>query len=347
MVRSFVAPENPFFQLRGITGTATGGSANESQILPTVSVILTSYNCAPFLDQAVGSIVDQTWRDWELLISDDGSTDGSQDKLRDWAARDPRIGLFVQPHNLGLVRNYNFLFGQATGDLVAIQDADDWSDPTRLARQVAMLADPAFVLCGTSGAFHLPSGQTQPAAADRSRVIDHAFDDFPSLPASVMFRRSMLDLYSGWPEHFAGGTSMDRYFLMDLLDGRTGFHIGEPLYHANIRASSSHRSWSERKMVTHHLFLALQRQRRDTGTDALREGDVAALRALEDGFSRDPKLISQSLRESAVIKVDCGQYAAARALLARALRLDPLSLTNWRTAFYLARRMVRTQRRTR
>ncbi|MEO5577853.1 MAG: glycosyltransferase family 2 protein [Sphingomicrobium sp.] len=309
--------------------------------MPSISVILTSYNCAPYIGQAIDSILGQTLGDFELLISDDGSTDGSRGLIEDYARRDKRIVPFIQQENLGLVRNYNFLFARAGGAFVAIQDADDWSDPRRLERQVEMLADPAFVLCATGGLFHFPGGQSRALALDRSHIIDGLAGPAIAIPASVTFRRDMLDLYPGWPEYFAGGTSMDRYFLMDLLDGRKGYHLGEPLYHARVRTGSSHRSWDGRKMATHQLFLELERQRRATGTDWLRDGRVAEMDAFVERIQLDRKLMAQSIRESAVIGVDCGDYASAVRLLAKSLSLDPMSAQGWRTALYLARKGLR------
>jgi glycosyltransferase involved in cell wall biosynthesis len=154
--------------------------------MPQVSVVLTSYNCAPYIPKAIESILDQTHSDLELLISDDASIDGSADIIAAYAARDDRIRFFKQAENIGLVRNYNFLFAKAEGDYVAIQDADDWSDPARFAMQVDVLADNRFVLCGTGSIFHYPSGGSRELELNSSRVIAGIEEEFPSHPASVM-----------------------------------------------------------------------------------------------------------------------------------------------------------------
>ena len=307
--------------------------------MPRISVILTSYNCAPYLAQAIDSILAQTFADFELLISDDGSTDGSRDLIEDYARRDSRIIPYYQDQNLGLVRNYNFLFDRVAGDLVAIQDADDWSDLTRFASQVAVLDDPAYVLCGTAGAFHYPDGTCIRETGQQSAAIDR--DAAASLlPASVMFRAIMLKQYPGWPIYFEGGTSMDRYYLMDLLDGRLGYHLAEPLYHARVRAGSNCRVWNARKMTSHALYLELARQRRQTGTDWLRDGDIAAMQRFEAAVGKERGLRAASMRDGAVINIDCGEYGAAASLLGRSLALNPLSALGWRSALYLARKWV-------
>ena len=307
--------------------------------MPVVSVILTSYNCGPYIGQAIRSILEQSYTDFELLISDDCSTDNSREIIAGMAKGDPRIRYFPQDKNLGLVHNYNFLFKQVRGELVAIQDADDWSEPTRFEKQVEVLRDPAFVLVGTGSTFHYPRSTTTSGIAG-SHPVNGVYDDFESHPASVMFRADLLHIFPEWPTYFAGGTSMDRYYLMNLLDGNLGFHIGEALYNARVRSDSSHRSWTPRKMTTHQLFVALQDQRRSSGTDWLKDGNHVAMATFEQNILKDRALKSESIREAGVIQVDCGNYRSASRHLARALALNPAASLNWRTLFYLVKKTI-------
>ena len=311
--------------------------------MPSISVILTSYNCAPYIGQAIDSILGQTLGDFELLISDDGSTDGSRDLIEDYARKDSRIVPFIQPVNLGLVHNYNFLFDRVRGDFVAIQDADDWSDPTRLEKQVDVLQNPKFVLCGTGHIFHYPGGGTTRSHGP-SHLIDGLKSEFSSIPASTMFRAAMLRQYPGWPVYFAGGTPMDRYFLMDLLDGRQGYHIADPLYHARIRSGSNCRAWNERKMTSYQLYLELVEQRRNTGTDWLREGNVTEMERFEVAIGQNRRLRAESMRDAAAINIDCANYGVSAKLLAQSLAIDPSSSLAWRSVFYLVRKALGAHR---
>lgn len=101
-----------------------------------LSVLMSVYNDAPFLEQSVTSILDQSWSDFEFIIINDGSTDGSTDILRRLAASDARIRL-VEQENRGLVASLNRGFAMANGDLVARMDGDDRSLPQRFERQIA------------------------------------------------------------------------------------------------------------------------------------------------------------------------------------------------------------------
>lgn len=116
---------------------------------PTVSVLMATYNFRPYLAESVGSILNQTFRDFEFLLIDDGSTDGSEALLREMAAKDARLRLIVRP-NKGLTKSLNEGLALCRGTFVARMDADDVSLPQRLEKQVAYLqAHPECVLLGS------------------------------------------------------------------------------------------------------------------------------------------------------------------------------------------------------
>jgi glycosyltransferase involved in cell wall biosynthesis len=115
---------------------------------PLISVCMPVYNAAAYLAEAVESILGQTLADFEFLILDDGSTDGSLRVLRRYARHDPRIRLSSRPHR-GVAASLNDLVDQARGEFLARMDADDISLPGRFARQVEYLrAHPECVLVG-------------------------------------------------------------------------------------------------------------------------------------------------------------------------------------------------------
>jgi glycosyltransferase involved in cell wall biosynthesis len=91
---------------------------------PAISIITIVYNGLPFLKEAVGSVLKQEFEDWELLISDDGSTDGSREFLD--SLTDTRITVFKQEKNLGIFDNLNFLFDKAKAPLSQILCQDDY-----------------------------------------------------------------------------------------------------------------------------------------------------------------------------------------------------------------------------
>ena len=104
---------------------------------PRVTVLMTVYNGAAYVRSAVDSVLAQTYADFELLVIDDASTDGSGDVVR--AVGDARIRVVPNAANLGLTTSLNTGLALARGELVARHDADDLSRPERLATQVALL----------------------------------------------------------------------------------------------------------------------------------------------------------------------------------------------------------------
>lgn len=118
---------------------------------PKISVLMSVYNGAKYLKESIGSILGQTFPDFELIIIDDGSTDHSLKMIKGFAQRDSRIRVMINPQNLGLTRALNRGLKEARGEYVARQDADDLSLPTRLATQYHYLEkNPQVFLVGSS-----------------------------------------------------------------------------------------------------------------------------------------------------------------------------------------------------
>jgi len=118
---------------------------------PRVSVLMAVYNGVPYVRQAVESILAQTMTEFEFIIVDDASTDGTVGVLTEYAAADERIRVLTNAQNSGLTASLNVGLRVARAAFIARQDADDVSLPDRLAAQVACLdADSDLVLVGTA-----------------------------------------------------------------------------------------------------------------------------------------------------------------------------------------------------
>ncbi len=108
-----------------------------------------AYNAARYVAEAVESILAQTYTNFEFLITDDGSTDGTPEILRHYADRDPRIH-FVSRPNAGYLVRLNEMLGQARGEFIARMDADDVALPHRFEHQMSYLAaHPECVMVGS------------------------------------------------------------------------------------------------------------------------------------------------------------------------------------------------------
>ena len=117
---------------------------------PAVTVLMPVYNAERFVAETVDSVLAQTFRDFEFLIINDGSTDRSPEILRGYADRDNRVRLVSRP-NTGYVAALNEGLGLARGEYIARIDADDLADPRRLELQVARMRDePQLVAVGSN-----------------------------------------------------------------------------------------------------------------------------------------------------------------------------------------------------
>ena len=115
---------------------------------PAISVLMPVYNAAPYLAEAIESILNQTFTDFEFLIIDDGSTDRSAEIVNAYARKEERIR-FLSRENRGLPATLNELASMARAPLLARMDADDISTPDRFEKQVAFLADsPDVIVAG-------------------------------------------------------------------------------------------------------------------------------------------------------------------------------------------------------
>ncbi|MBL8005911.1 MAG: glycosyltransferase [Ignavibacteria bacterium] len=116
-----------------------------------VSIITTVYNCEKFIRQSVESILNQTYGDFEYIIVEDGSSDKTPGIVKQLAAIDKRIKLLINERNIGRVKSLNKALENAQGEYVALQDADDFSMPERLEKQIAFLdKNPDYVLVGAN-----------------------------------------------------------------------------------------------------------------------------------------------------------------------------------------------------
>ncbi|TJZ89607.1 glycosyltransferase [Paracoccus gahaiensis] len=117
---------------------------------PLVSVIMPAWNAETTIFAAAKSILEQTWRNLELLIVDDASTDSTWRVIQQLAAQDSRVKVFQNAINVGPYMSKNVAVSQAAGEWITGHDADDWAHPERIARQItfSILKDRPATLSG-------------------------------------------------------------------------------------------------------------------------------------------------------------------------------------------------------
>ena len=208
------------------------GGQNTDMALPTVSVLLPVYNRERYIREAIESIVCQTFRAFELLIIDDGSTDSSLTILRQLERDDSRITVESRRHR-GVVATRNELFHRSRGQFIAIMDADDISEPERLERQLAYLQQhPECVALGTRALFIDPDGRSifvPKTVLTHQEIDDGNLSAIPCMRLchpSAMIRRDAL-LVSGESEtgksHISKQMIRSAMLLPGVVSGRFDF----------------------------------------------------------------------------------------------------------------------------
>jgi glycosyltransferase involved in cell wall biosynthesis len=159
---------------------------------PTVSILMPVYNTAPYLQEAVDSMLAQTFGDFELIVLDDCSPDNAQEILDTYD--DPRIVRYRGEHNQGLANVLNVGLGMARGKYIARMDSDDISLPDRLQRQVDYLeCHPDVDLCSCAMELFGAREGLWRRDADPDKVRITALFFSPVLHASSLWRRESFE----------------------------------------------------------------------------------------------------------------------------------------------------------
>lgn len=165
-----------------------------------ISVIMSVYNCEKTLEQAIDSILAQTYADWEFIICNDCSTDGTQQILDRYRERFPdRFILLHNEQNMRLAYSLNQCLNYASGEYVARMDGDDYCAPDRFEKQIHFLMEhPEFDLVGSSMRRFNEQG-----LADSVRKPEHVDryimrNDVPFNHATIMTYRSVYEKLEGY-----------------------------------------------------------------------------------------------------------------------------------------------------
>ena len=191
----------------------------EARAAPLVSVLMPVYNAEQFVAEAVASILEQSFGDFELLVLDDSSDDRSLEVVEEVCAGDPRVRIVCERH-AGLAVRLSEGLAAARGDLVARQDADDASRPERFAMQVDYLRrHPECSAVGTGALLVDPEGRP---IRERQRPLTHAEIEAVLFSgqgnalyhSAAMFRRADLLAAGGYRPETEPAEDVDLYLRL-------------------------------------------------------------------------------------------------------------------------------------
>jgi glycosyltransferase involved in cell wall biosynthesis len=190
---------------------------------PLVSVLMPVYNREKLVIEAIRSIQSQTLQQWELIILDDASTDGTLEVCRSFTAHDQRIRVMTNEKNIGVGASRNRLLSCAIAEYVAVQDSDDISEPDRLALEVEVLrskpeigivsgvtvwadSETAEPLWYYPAALH--AGKQYPQ--DKMEMVKLLYIGCEVANAACMFRRSLVE---GFPDPYGNYRFVDDWYF--------------------------------------------------------------------------------------------------------------------------------------
>ncbi len=221
---------------------------DEFNLLPKVSVIMPVYNCEKYVEQAIRSVMAQTFHDWELIVLDDGSSDSTCDIISRLASEDDRIISVPNPENIGVARTRNRAIDISRGEYIALLDSDDVWRCDKLEKQLEKIKSLSADICYSSYAIIDSNG------ANARKVY--------SVPEKVSFDELLKENYIGCSTVLLSKHALgNKRFLVDfyhedyvlwlelLRDGAVAVGCTEPLTEWRLIRDS--RSFDKKRSAAH------------------------------------------------------------------------------------------------
>jgi len=261
-----------------------------------VTVLMSVYNGANYLSQAIESILNQTFPDFEFLIFNDASTDGSREIINSYAVKDSRIVLINNERNIGLTKSLNRGLKIARGKYIARQDADDFSEPERLEAQLRFLDDyPNIGIVGTYANFVDAQGKK---IAERKTAITNEIikkdimSGSPFVHGSVMFRHKIVDTIGFYREEFQYAQDYD--YWLRVLEKYKGANIDRTFYNLRRGIRSISADNLTEQIEYHLLAIELAKMRQTCGRDCIDNIDFSNIGyVLMDQFNLERSFIQK------------------------------------------------------
>lgn len=197
---------------------------------PRVSVLIPCYNAGAYLAQAVESVLDQTYQDFEIIVVDDGSTDDTASV----AGAFSRVRYVYHAHS-GIPVTRNLAVSHARGEFITFLDADDLWDKTKLEKQVAYMDSHPDCQLVYAIARNFFGGESETMTPRQKQLLEANMDNYM---ASCCIRRSVFETYGGFSENYPCGEDTHWVFRLRAAGVSMSHCIQEPLYLRRIHDSN-------------------------------------------------------------------------------------------------------------
>lgn len=197
---------------------------------PLCSVILPAYNAETFIDEAITSILDQTYRNTELIITDDGSTDETAEKIKQFQ-HDKRVRFIKNDKNIGLIQTLNNSLSYANGEFIARMDADDISEHTRLETQIKYLQKhPEIDICGSNMRVFGNRNELIRGATTWQEARVNTFFSTPLFHPTVIFRKKIVNADFKYDKKFKTAEDYDLWERLIITKNIKALTVNAVLY---------------------------------------------------------------------------------------------------------------------
>lgn len=310
-----------------------------------VSIIMCSFNTAHYIGKAIECILAQTHTDWELIISDDRSTDNTHEILKHYL-KDERIKLYVQEQNQGYVKNKNSAMRRATAPLITQLDSDDLCPPDRLEKQVAVFINhPEIMMCGSN--FTAIGVDDQPLTSAEFNNQDKPKSDllikdlslnYPFWFPGLMWRKELFEEFGYFSEYFNGIYGDDHYWAMKVNHRYPIYYVKDSLYFYRINPNSlTNVLDNQRKLIAQDIIAELHRLISTTGTDWLQQGKEEEGKEFEEQLYNNKPLMAKRYGMWAAKAVDKKNWKQAAHLLKKHFGYSKTDVAGYRTLLYYLR----------
>jgi glycosyltransferase involved in cell wall biosynthesis len=294
---------------------------------PIVSVLMPVYNAERYIEEALESVLNQTFENFEVITVNDGSTDGTLDILRRFEQQDARIRVVSRP-NTGIVGALNDGLAVARGEFIARLDADDIALPERFSKQVDYLQNhPECVVVGSfvllidsdGNALHVMNLMQTHEEIDPVHIAGGAWQ---IVHPAVMIRKSAMEQIGGYRDGFPSAEDVDLFMRL----AERGEVVNLPIVLTKYRQHLSSAGYASEK-VQHN-----------SGFDAI--NDARARRNLPPV---DPNAYNTDLQKRSTLAehyrkwswwaLNYGNTSTARKYAIAAVKSQPFSVDSWRTVY--------------
>jgi glycosyltransferase involved in cell wall biosynthesis len=188
---------------------------------PRVSIVIITFNREKYIHEAIQSILDQTFTDWEAIIIDDASEDNTEQIVKAYIDSNPKISYYKNEKNLGIAKTRNKGLDLARGEYIAPLDSDDvWLDKNKLKKQVEFLdINPDYVLLG-GGIMHIDA-QSKPVKKVLFPVYDSVIRNIilqfnPFAQSTLLFRKGAALEVGGYSTEYKVADDYDLWLKMGM-----------------------------------------------------------------------------------------------------------------------------------